>query len=423
MRLRVWLESGLEAVLQELAGMSVYLEGKESLAQLAECICYDARLAKLLGEIMDIVGPYGLVDVRTSRARELEREYVEGMYWAGGLFSRAMTGDEAVSKVELNDAAIMISNLEIDDPRQLLPLLKVAIEVEIPALVIMAKKLSDAATGLVLAANKNKTGMRVIAVRTPEMTVQGIASAMTDLAILTGGRPLVRESGDALARVEAEDLGRARQAWADKDFFGILGGKGDPRLLRKHIAGLRAVYSEASTPDDRKKIQERIGKLMGGSATLWIGGMTKSEMELRKEVAERTARAMRGALIDGVVPGGGAALLACREAVRRRLGDGADIDQRAACSILVAALEAPARALAANAGCDPSAVMDQIQRAGPGRTFDVRRGAVVEASQAGLYDSAGVIREAVISAVKSAALALTVDILIHHKKPETSMEP
>jgi chaperonin GroEL len=423
MRLRACLEEGLRVILRALSGMSVFLEGKESLAQLAETICYDPHLAKLLGEIMDVVGPFGLVDVRTSRGRDLDREYVEGMYWSGGYFSRAMAGDEQASRIELNDAAILISNLEVEDPQQLLPLLQAAVQGQIQSLGIIARKLSDAAIGMVLAANKNKTGMRVIAVKTPEFTTEAVASAMTDLAILTGGRPVVKEAGDTLENVAAGDLGRARQMWADKDFFGIIGGKGDPRILRKHIAGLRAVYPEVKDPDDRKKIQERIGKLLGGSATLWIGGMTKSEMEARKEAAERTARAMRGALIDGVVPGGGAALLACRSALLARLKETVDLDQRAATTILLKGLEAPLRALAANAGCDPGHVLAEIERAGPGCVFDVRRQAVVEASQAGLYDSASTVKEAVTSAVKSAALALTVDILVHHKKPETSTEP
>ncbi len=423
LRLRAGLEEGVQIILDELSGMSNRLEGKEALAQLAESICYDPKLAKLLGEVMDIAGPYGLVEVRTSRSRDLEREYVEGMYWEGGLFSREMTGDAAASKAELSDAAILISNLEIQDARQLLPLLQEAENARLPSLVIMARTLSDAAISLILAANKNPRGMRVMAVKTPEITVTGIATALMDLAILTGGQPLIKEAGDSLERVKVEDLGRTRQAWADKDFFGIIGGKGDPRLLRKHIAELRHVFPQAQTPDDRQAIQERIGKLLGGSATLWIGGMTKSEMDLRKEVAERTARAMRGALIDGVVPGGGAALLACQGAVRRKQAKATDGDERAAYTVLLKALEAPLRALAANAGCDPSQLMETIRRAGPGCTYDIRLGRVVAAQEAGLYDAASVVRGAVYSAVKSAALALTVDILVHHKKPETSMEP
>ncbi len=423
MRLRECLEAGLSVILAELSTMSTRLEGKENLARLAETICYDPQLAKLLGEIMDIVGPYGLVDVRTSRARGLDREYVEGMYWTGGFFSRAMTGEENQPRVEFNDAAILISNLEVEDPQLLLPVIKVAIQEQLQALVIMARKMTDAAISLVLAANKNKSGLRVIAVKTPGLTIQAISAAMEDLAILTGGRPLIKEAGDSLNLVKAGDLGRARQAWADKDFFGIVGGKGDPRLLRRHLAGLRARYSATKEPEEREKVQERIGKLLGGSATLWIGGSTKTEMETRKEAAERTARAMRGALIEGVLPGGGAALLACRRALQARLEQAEDLDERAAYSILLKALEAPVRVLAMNAGCDPGHVLAELYRAGPGYTFDVRRQAVVAVDQAGLYDSAGTIREAVYGAVKSAALALTVDVLVHHKKPALSTEP
>jgi chaperonin GroEL len=289
--------------------------------------------------------------------------------------------------------------------------------------VILTRKLSDAAISLVLAANKNRRGMQVMAVKTPEITVTAIASAMVDISIMTGGRPIIKEAGETLERVSPEDFGRARLAWADKDFFGIIGGKGDPRLLRKHIAALRAMYITAKDPDDRQSIQQRIGKLLGGSATLWIGGMTKTEADVRKEVAERTSRAMRGAIMDGVVPGGGAALLACQPALRRKLEEVADNDERAAYRILLKALEAPARALADNAGRDPAQVMESIRRAEPGSTYDIRLGQVVVAADSGLWDSVSVVKEAVYTAVKSAALALTVDVLVHHKKPETSTEP
>jgi chaperonin GroEL len=423
MRLRVHLESLLRDMLDEFSTMTVHVEGKENLARVAEAICYDPALAKLLGEIMDIVGPYGVVDVRSSRGRDLDREYVEGMYWESGLFSREMVPDPTSQRVELPEAAILISNLDIEEARQLLPLIDLAHNNKIKSLVVMARKLSEQAIAMLLAVNKQSKELKTFGVKTPEMTVQAIASAMTDLAILTGGKPFINEAGDTITRVQLDDLGKARMAWGDREFFGIVGGKGDPKALRRHIAELRIVHREAKNADDREALQKRIGKLLGGSATLWIGGMTKTELEVRKEIAERTAKAMRGAITDGVVPGSGVTLLALQPLVRRRLARAADGEEHAACMIMLRALEAPLRALAENAGKDPGQILSALRQGRQRCVYDLRTGVVVDAFESGIFDAASVVKEALYGAVSSAALALTVDVLVHHKKPVTSMEP
>jgi chaperonin GroEL len=422
MQLRRYLEAGLQVILDELTRMAIHLEGKESLAQIAETICHDPPLAKMLGEIFDIIGEYGQLEVRSGRSRELEREYVEGMYWKGGVHSRQMISDHTNLRTEMENVAVLISDIEIEDPRRLIPIVDMAVQAEIRSLLIIASKLSESATSLLLRASQDPTKFKAIAVKAPWTTISDRATALEDLAILTGGRVFAKIAGYTLGGVKLQDLGRARRAWADRSHFGIIGGKGDPRLLRKHITDLRTAFRQSEDPDVRKKLRERIGKLMGGSATLWVGGMAEGEIDARKELAQRTSDALRGAIVEGVLPGGGVSLLACRPALQRMLEQNTDPDERAAYRILIRALEEPIRTILTNAGYDASEVMAEIKQAGPGFGFDVRSGQVADVAQAGIFDVSSVQKAAVHSAVASAALALTIDVLVHPKKPQESAD-
>jgi chaperonin GroEL len=423
MLLRRYLEEGMRVILDELSGMTIPVAGKEKLAQVAESICYDPPLAKMLGEIFDIIGEYGQLDIRSGRSRELERKYIEGMYWDGGVLSREMITDHSKLRTEMQNAAILISDLAIADPRQLVSVLEMASQAGIRALLIVASKLSDSATALLLSASRERGEFQVTAVKTPGLTTTDQVGAMEDLGVLTGGRPLVKAAGDTLGRVKLEDLGRVRRAWADRNYLGIVGGKGDARALRAHIVTLRAAFGRATEADARDRLQKRIGKLMGGSATLWVGGATELEIKVRKEVAERTADALRGAVREGVLPGGGVSLLACRPALQHRLDQSTSSDERAAYRILIKAMEAPIRAILTNAGYDASEIMAEIKLADQDHGFDVRSGKVADMAQAGIWDAATVLRTAVHGAVASAALVLTTDVLVHHKEPQQAMQP
>lgn len=424
MVLRRHLEEGLRVLLNELDNMTTPLEGKEKLAQIAESICYDPPLAKLLGEIFDIIGEYGRLEVRSGRSRELEREYVEGMYWdKSGVVSRQMITDHGKLRTQMENAAILISNLEIEDPRQLIKVLGKALEAKVKNLMIVANKLSDSAVAVLFQASKDPEKFQAIAVKAPGVNIHDQTAALEDLAVLTGGRAFVRAAGQTLDGVTVQDLGRARKAWADRYNFGIVGGQGDPRALRKHIANLRVAFGQIDDTEDRKRLQGRIGKLMGGSATLWVGATTEVQIDARKELAKRTAEAMRGAIREGIVLGGGASLLACRPALQAIADQSDDPDKRAAYRILVKAMEAPIRTIISNAGYDASEVMAEVRLAGPNHGFDVRAGQVVDVTQAGILDAVSTLKAAVHGAVASAALALTVDVLIHRKEPPQSMQP
>jgi chaperonin GroEL len=422
MRLRHYLENGMRVILDELAGMAVPLAGKRPLAHMAESICYDPPLAKMMGEIFDIIGEYGRLEIRPGRSREIEREYVEGMYWDSGLTSRQMITDHTRLRTEMENAAILISNLKMDDHHKLLPVLDRAVRAQVRSLLIIANDLSESVTAALLVVSRKSDKFQVISVKVPGATLDDQIGAMEDLAVLTGGRPFTSIAGHTLDRVKPEHLGHARRVWADRDHFGIVGGQGDPRALRQHIAELRAAFKRADDADVRKKLRERIGKLMGGSATLWVGGATELEIEARKALAQRTSDALRGAIMEGMVPGGGVSLLACRPALQHVLDHSTDPDERAAYRILLKALKAPIRTILANAGCDASEVMAEIKLAGAGHGFDVRSGQIADMAEAGIFDAVNVQGAAVRSAVAGAALALTVDVLIHRKKPTQSLE-
>jgi chaperonin GroEL len=242
-------------------------------------------------------------------------------------------------------------------------------------------------------------------------------AALEDLAILTGGKPFIKVAGDTFSRIKVEDFGQARRVWADRRNFGIIGGKGDPRALRRHIATLRSTYDNTEDLVLREKLLKRIGKLLGGSATLWVGGATELEIKERLEVAKRTAAAMRAAIMEGVLPGGGVSLLACRPTLQEMIGQSTDPDERAAYRILAEAMAAPFRTIVTNAGFDDRDILAEIRITGKsGYGFDVTSGQVVDMMAAGIWDPAVVQKSAVYAAISSAALALTIDILIHRKE-------
>jgi len=291
------------------------------------------------------------------------------------------------------------------------------------SLLIIARDLSPAARALLLKASESSEDFTAIAVKTPGPTRESQVAALEDLAVLSGGRAFTEAAGYTLRSVRPEDLGRARRVWANRSTFGIIGGQGDPRALREHIRKLREAFERGVDTSDRRRLRQRIGKLMGGSATLYVGGLTEMEVELRKALAERTADAMRAAMRGGVLLGGGVAFLVCQSPLQERLEQSTGEDERAAYRMLLDAMETPIRTIIKNAGYDDSEVMARIRMAGTRNGFDARTGEIVDVLEAGIRDVANVQKRAVTSAVKSAALALTVDVLIHRKNPKKTLKP
>ena len=420
MRLRTFLDEAVKLILDELDLQIIRLRGKKQLAGLAATITNDPDIATYLGEIFDIIGEYGRLEIRNGRSREIEREYVEGIYWDSSIFSREMIYDKTENKTTFEDTHILISDLDIQEPRDLLPLMDLCVANGIKDLLLVCAGISDRALGL-LFLKPNLEKLKIAAVKSPEIAMTSRIGSLSDLAILTGGHVFASSANETLANVKLEDLGQARRAWANQDNFGIIGGKGDPRRLREHIASLRAGYANLKDSEERKKILDRLGKLMGGSATLWIGDTTPNTIQSRKDLAIRAAEAMRGAMREGVVPGGGVALLNCRGVLRQAMQGVTDLDQLAAYRIIAKALEQPFRVLVENGGGDLDEVVPAVKAAGPGFGYDVVRKEVVDMAKANIYDVAPVVKAAVYSAINGAALAMTTDVVIHRKNPPESL--
>ena len=417
MRLRAFLDEGVQLIAAQLDAMAFPLEGKEALSRLAESTCHDPEIAAMLGEIFDIIGVYGRLEIRSGQARGLEREYFEGMYWSNGVHSSHLLLDESGQRTNLETPHILVSDLNISDPKPLARLVANAKRAGAKSMLLVCKSLSDKAIAVLLSANAKLQDFKVTAVRSPD------ATDLQDLAFLTGGQLVVSAAGYTLDTVRVDDLGRARRAWANKRQFGIVGGKVSPRLLRRRIAELRAAHERTQDADERENLEKRLAKLLGGSATLYVGGATDAEIKTRRALVEQTARTMRLAIRSGALPGGGVALLACRPLLAAREQDAADSDERAAYHILGQAVEAPMRAIVRNASLDAGDVMAEVRRAAPGWGCDVRSGEIVDMATAGIYDAAAVQKSAVRRAVNTAALALTIDVLVHRRQPPTSTTP
>jgi chaperonin GroEL len=234
---------------------------------------------------------------------------------------------------------------------------------------------------------------------------------------------MTRHAGETLETVSPSHFGQARSVWAKDQFFGILGGQGDPRAIREHFWLLKKQHARLDVGETRSLVRQRIGKIMGGSAVLWVGGATEAEIAVRKDLAERAAEAIRGAMLQGVVPGGGMPFLACKPALKRAMQSAESADELSAYRILYQAMDLPLQTIAANAGLNPADVMAELKYAGEGCGYDVRKMRVVPIQQTDVLDSAGVALQAAYRSAYGAALLLTVDALVHHQKPETVVEP
>jgi chaperonin GroEL len=416
MRLRACLEAGAQLITDELERMTVPISGVEKLTQLAQTLTFDPDLAGVLGEIFDRIGRYGQLDIRPGRGNELEREYYAGMFWEGGPLSRISPGDSPRARQQLDHAGILISDLEIEEPFEMLALLALAVSADIHSVLLVANKISDRALS-VLQLSPNREKVRVLPVKTPGRSSEVQWAALEDLSFVTGGQPILKAMGTSLRSVRLEQLGWAQQAWATQDHFGVVTGKGDPGRLEEHLACLRKAFASADDRARQELLRERIGKLSGMAATLWVGDVTTLQMERRKKLAERAARTLRLAMLNGVLPGGGVAYWDCCPVLQSRLEGAPDLEAHAAYRILIDALQAPMRALLTNAGVDSSQVIPQINQDHPGFGYDLFEGRVVDMLQAGILDSAAVAKAVILSAVHTAALALTTDVFVHRRNP------
>jgi len=427
MALRHNLETILKLVLSELDKQAQPIQSSAQVMCLAQTICSDAELASALGEIIDVVGASGLLEFRKAQGRALKIEYREGNYWQNsGFLSKVMINDQTLQRAYAEDVFILATDLVVEKNEDLLPLFSIAHQTGVKRLVLVTRKIEDSALGLLMLP-KNRAILEVFGAKTPGISGEDQMEALDELKVITGAIPLVSAAGDTWKQLTPDHFGQARRAWISKNYLGLMGGKTDAIELRSYLQKLQKKYELADRVAVKDKLLTRMGRLQGGSAMLYVAGATETEIETRLELAKQTAQALRSAMRDGVVPGGGSALLACSFQLENLANASAsDTDQRAAYRIVSQALEQPFNVIVENAGVDiqTQARVRQAILAEPEKflSFDALTRQVVDPFESGLLDSAGVTKAAVRSAIASAALTLTVDVVIHQKNPPQVLE-
>jgi chaperonin GroEL len=422
MSLRRHLEAGMKLILRTLEEQARQVTSVEAIEQLALSISGDADVAAALADIFDVLGPHGAVEVQDG-GRDLQHEFFLGSFWQSKVPSNIVFDGIIGERIELKNTAWLISDFELNDLQALVKLVTDVVQAGYASLVIVAKSFSEqiiAAQG----ANSRMEDFQLVYIE-PTGLVDEQEAALKDLALITGGavlRTITGHSSDAIAR---DMLGASELAWVGRDRFGIIaGGGGDEAAVKREIAALESLYENSDDERRRQVMRARIGRLRGGSAVVYAGGGSESELRYQTERIERTIAAMRATLLEGTLPGGGTALLRCVEGLRERYDANVDLHERAAGRILIAAAEAPCRMLLANAGHEaPGIVVDAVAAADNGAGYDLRAGQIVDMQEEGVVDSAAALLAAIRNGIGGAALALKVDTIVHRVNPPLAIEP
>jgi chaperonin GroEL len=414
------IEQAMDVARAELKAQARPIDLPEEIARIVLGTVRDEKIAEMIGEVVEGVGADGAVLVENAHGIETTYQYLEGVHWDEGWHSPSFLRENEAT-VRLIDPRILITDMPIERPDELVPVLDACARSGQRALLVIAPEINDAALSLLLV-NRQRGVLESVAVKAPSHGDQR-TRILEDLAASTGGRCFRRELGESIATATVDDLGTARQAWARPRSFGILGGQGSREAIRARIVEARAELKTVKDNDWlRKRLQERIGKLSGSAVMIVVGAPTEAardELKIRIESAVTMARA---AVRDGVVPGGGAAFLACAAVLERTVAGRRD-DEAIGWRALAAALSEPMMAIAANAGLDGRAIVAQAAREAPDRTYDAWRGAWVDPWEAGILDSVTVLEAALDGGVSAAAAALTSEVLIHRTNSEPTFSP
>ncbi|MGC4190540.1 MAG: TCP-1/cpn60 chaperonin family protein [Thermomicrobiales bacterium] len=403
-----------------IAVQAVPVAGEAMLRAMAFAIGDDAKLAALIGEALDVVGAYGQIDLRKGSPRESVVEFVAGSFWESMLLSTPAFTDLVRQRTEIANALVLLTNLDLESPADLIPVLEAArTNEDAGGLLILCTAISPAVAGF-LHANSQPGVWPILAARTPAVDRSG---AIADLATLTGATPLVQEAGMTLATWHPSMLGSARTTWVTRTQFGIVSGGGNPTAIRHHVSNLRSRWNPLSLDADQIGIRDRLGRLYGMSATIRVGGATDAELTHRTAAAERTIRVLRGALDGGVVPGGGASFLHALAALPECAGTAHGEIASAARLVVSHALRAPISTMLANAGYPVPSTIAKLDATPEGTTFDVMHGQMVDALESGIVDPVHVVTTAVRRALHAAVLALTIDVLLHTGNEAISVSP
>jgi chaperonin GroEL len=411
------IEKAVDAVVGGVKSQAKPIKTREEVAQVATVSANnDAEVGRLVAEAMEKVGKEGVITVEEAKAMETALEVVEGMQFDRGYLSPYFVTDADSLKCVLEDCAILIYDKKISVMKDLVQILEKTAQAGRPILIIAEDVEGEALATLVL--NKLRGTLRCCAVKAPGFGDRRKAM-LEDMAALTGGRVISEETGFKLENVVLGDLGSARKVEIDKDNTTIVGGKGKAQDIKMRIGQIRKQIENATSDYDKEKLQERLAKLVGGVAVIKVGAATETEMKERKARVDDALAATRSAVEEGVVPGGGVALLrAAGEVAKLKLPR----DERIGADIVLRALEEPARMIAENAGFEGSVVVERI-KAGKGPVgFNASKNEYEDLVAAGIVDPAKVTRTALQNAASVAALVLTTESIVVEKPEEEEDE-
>ncbi|MBR7939188.1 chaperonin GroEL [Burkholderia cenocepacia] len=419
MDLKRGIDKAVGAVLDELRKLSRPISTHKEIAQVGAISANsDDAIGKIIADAMEKVGKDGVITVEDGKSMENELDVVEGMQFDRGYVSPYFINDPAKQAAYLDDALILLHDKKISSVRDLLPILEAASKAGKPLLIVAEDVEAEALATLVV--NSMRGILKVAAVKAPGFGDRRKAM-LEDLAILTGATVISEETGKQLDKATLEDLGSAKRVEVRKDDTIIIDGAGDAARIDARVKAIRAQIDEATSDYDREKLQERVAKLAGGVAVIKVGAVTEVEMKEKKDRVDDALHATRAAVEEGIVPGGGVALLRARAA----LSDirGANADQDAGIRIVLRALEAPLRVIAANAGDEPSVVISKVLEGKGNFGYNAATGEYGDLVDAGVVDPTKVTRTALQNAASIASLVLTTDATVAQAPKEDGAEP
>jgi chaperonin GroEL len=406
MALKRGVEKGVEAVVGELKKMSTPVTTKEQVAQVATISAADPEVGNLIAEVMEKVGKDGVITVEESKGLLFETEYVEGMEFDRGYISPYFITNPELMKTELEDPYILITDKKISAIAELLPVLEKILQVSKNFVVIAEDVEGEALATLVV--NKLRGTLNCLAVKAPGFGDRRKAM-LEDIATLTGGKVISEEVGRKLDSATVADLGRARKVVADKDNTTIVEGKGSEEAIQARIKQIKAQIDETTSDYDREKLQERLAKLAGGVAVIKVGAATEVELKEKKHRVEDALSATRAAVEEGILPGGGVALINASPVLDKVKAEG---DEATGVAILKRAFEEPLRWIAENAGQEGSVVVDKVKRSKKGVGYDALKDEFGDMVAKGIIDPLKVTRTGLENASSIANMILTTESLV-----------
>ena len=417
--LRNGIEKAVDAAVEAIKAQSQEISGKDEIARVGAISARSDEVGNVIAEAIDKVGKDGVVNVEESQTFGMELEFTEGMQFDKGYLSPYFVTDPERMEVVLDDPYILIANQKIGNVQDVLPILNQVMQSN-RSLLILAEDVEGEALATLIV-NKLRGTFTAAAVKAPGFGDRR-KRMMEDIAILTGGEVITEELGLKLENTQLSQLGRARKIILTKDNTTIVDGAGDTERIKGRINQIKAEIETTTSDYDREKLQERLAKLAGGVAVIKVGAATETELKEKKHRVEDALSATRAALEEGIVTGGGVALLHAQESVSDLLGS-LDGDERSGARIVYRALEEPIRQIAENAGADASIVVDRVRTQSDSIGFNALTGEYEDLVAAGIIDPAMVTRSALQNAASIASLIVITDVVVAEPEEKTPLMP